>query len=355
MSAPQQNIRIGLNLTVQYLPDERASKALDEHLRLVVVAREHGWDSVFVAQHYMGGDMAHLQPLPLLGRLAAIAGGMRLGSGVCLLALQNPVDAAEAYATVDVLSGGRLVFGAGLGYRDLEYEAFGIGCAGRADRLVRNIDLVRRLWSGQRVDADLPWCRLSGARLSVLPLQRPGPPVWLAASSDGAVCRAALLGDAWLINPHASMATVLRQRSLYRRVRAEAGLPEPREVPLMREVVCAPDRKTAMTRARKYLAAKYARYRAWGQDAVLPGGDRFASDLAVLSRDRFAIGDPDECRQRLREWVELSGATDLLLRVHWAGAPIEHAVESMELLTGEVLPHLSRQLPASSSRRPEGD
>lgn len=348
MNDHQRTLRVGLNLTVQYGPDESAAKALDDHLRLVSAAREHGWDSVFVAQHYLTGRTAHLQPLPLLGRLAGVAGGMRIGSGICLLALQNPVDAAEAYATADVLAGGRLVFGAGLGYRDAEYEAFGIGMSGRVDRFTRNLDLVRRLWAGENVDADLPWCRLSGAHLSVLPLQRPGPPVWLAANSDRAVRRAALLGDAWMINPHASMATVLRQRELYRRTRAEAGLPEPADVPLMREVVCAADDGTALARAHRHLAAKYAAYQAWGQDAVLPDGDRFNPELAELSQDRFAIGDPEQCLRTLRSWVERSGATELLVRLHWAGAPIEHALESMRLLSTDVLPYLRRPLTARS-------
>lgn len=302
--------------------------------------RAAGWDSVFVAQHYLSEGVAHLQPLPLLGLLAPVTGDMRLGAGVSLLTLHNPVDVAEAYATADVLSGGRLVFGAGLGYRDVEYEAFGVAAGGRVDRFTRNLDLVKRLWADEAVDADLPWCRLSGARLSVLPVQRPRPPVWLAANSDKAVRRAALLGDAWMINPHVAMSTVERQLELFRSVRAGAGLPEPADVPLMREVVCAPDRATAEARARRHLAAKYDLYRGWGQDTVLPEGDRFDAGLAELSRDRFAIGGPDDLLPVLRTWIDRTGATELVLRVHWAGAPIEEALESVELLSARVLPHL---------------
>ena len=333
-------MRVGLNLTLQYPPGEDPGRALDDHLRLVDAVRAAGWDSVFVAQHYLSEEMAHLQPLPLLGRLSAVAEGMRLGSGICLLALQHPVDAAEAYATADVLTGGRLVFGAGLGYRELEYDAFAVPKGGRLSRFTANLDLVKRLWAGEAVDADLPWCRLEGARLSVLPVQRPGPPVWLAANGDKAVARAARIGDAWMINPHASMTTVERQLALFRTARAEAGLAPATDVPLMREVVCAPDRSTAAARARRHLAAKYAVYKDWGQDTVLPEGDRFDADLAELSRDRFAIGDPADCLRTLREWTRRTGTTELLLRVHWAGAPIQEALESVELLSTEVLPYL---------------
>jgi alkanesulfonate monooxygenase SsuD/methylene tetrahydromethanopterin reductase-like flavin-dependent oxidoreductase (luciferase family) len=333
-------VRVGLNLTLQYLPDQSPSAALDDSLRLVAAARDAGWDSVFVSQHYLSTQLAHFQPLPLLGRLSATTGDMRLGVGICLLALQNPVDVAESYATVDVITGGRLVFGAGLGYRDPEYDAFGIAAGGRVDRFTRNLDVVMRLWSGEAVDADLPWCRLDGARLSVLPVQRPRPPVWLAANSDRAVRRAALLGDTWMINPHAVMSTVTRQLDLFRATRDEAGRPAPTDIPLMREVVCAPDRATAATRARRHLAAKYAVYQVWGQDAVMPERDRFDADLAELSHDRFAIGDPGDCLLTLREWTARTGVTELILRVYWAGAPIEEALESVDLLSNEVLPYL---------------
>ncbi|MGW7673007.1 LLM class flavin-dependent oxidoreductase [Streptomyces sp. NPDC054775] len=340
MTEWSKRVRSGLNLTVQYAPGKSAAAALADHLRIVEAVRDAGWDSVFVAQHYLSEGMAHLQPLPLLGLLSSVAGDMRLGVGICLLALQNPVDAAEAYATADVISGGRLVFGAGLGYRDVEYDAFGAVAGSRVERFTRNLDLVTRLWQGEAVDADLPWCRLDGARLTTLPVQRPRPPVWLAANSDKAVRRAARLGDAWMINPHAAMTTVERQMELFRATRAEAELPPAVDVPLMREVVCAPDRATAVARARRHLADKYAVYRRWGQDSVLPSDDRFDAEPTELSRDRFVIGDPQDCLLTLRDWIKRVDATEIVLRVHWAGAPVEEALESVELLSTEVLPYL---------------
>ena len=336
----RSGIRIGLNLTLQYPVDGSPTAALEDHLSLVAAVRDSGWDSVFVAHHYLSEDVAHLQPLPLLGRLSALTGDMRLGVGICLLALQNPVDVAESYATADILSGGRLVFGAGLGYRDVEQDAFAVANGERVDRFTKNLAIVTRLWAGERVDVDLPWCRLSGVRSAVLPLQRPGPPVWLAANSDRAVRRAALLGHAWMINPHAAMSTVERQLALFRATRADAGLPPSIDVPLMREVICAPDKATAVARAGRHLAAKYAVYRRWGQDAVLPEDDTLDADGAELAVDRFAVGDPASCLLTLRDWTSRTGATELILRVHWAGAPIEEALESVELLSTEVLPYL---------------
>lgn len=333
-------VRIGLNLTVQYGQNASPIAALDEQLRLVAAVRDASWDSVYVSQHFLVPEVAHLQPLPLLGRLAAETGQMRIGVGISLLALLNPVDVAEAYATVDVLTGGRLVFGAGLGYRSQELKAFGVDRATRVQRFNANLDLITRLWEGEAVSAELPWCHLDEARLSVLPVQRPRPPVWIAASNDQAVVRAAGYGDAWLIGPHVTMATVERQLRQYTAARAEAGRPEATDVPLMREVVCARSRQLAVDRARRHLGAKYALYERWGQGNALPADEHLDADLSALAHDRFAIGDPGDCLLVLREWIKRIDASELILRVHWPTAPIDEALESVDLLSTEVFPHL---------------
>ena len=102
----------------------------------------------------------------------------------------------HGYATLDALCGGRLVFGVGLGYREVEYAAFGVDPSEKVRRFVANLDIIRRLWSGESVDADLPWCQLSEAKLTMLPIQRPGPAIWMAAHSDAAFRRAARMADA---------------------------------------------------------------------------------------------------------------------------------------------------------------
>ena len=92
-------------------------------------------------------------------------------------------------------------------------------------------------------------------------------------SNDAAVRRAARLGDAWFVNPHATMASITRQMGLYREELARLGKPLPRVRPLIKEIYCAKDRRTALELAGPYLGAKYRAYASWGQDAVLPDGD----------------------------------------------------------------------------------
>lgn len=177
MSGEIQPVKFGIALTNQHPVGRDQREALDEQLQLLRSARDSGWDSVFAAQHYLSDPLTHIQPLPYLARLAAEAGEMEVGIGILLLALHNPIEVAENYSSLDVVCGGRLIFGVGLGYRHEEYDAFGISVRERVRRLEHNLDLVRRLWAGEAVEADLPWCRLRGARLTLRPVNESGPPV----------------------------------------------------------------------------------------------------------------------------------------------------------------------------------
>lgn len=151
-------------------------EALRGQIRLLHHARDHGWDSFWTGQHFFP-TMPMTQPVPFLARLAAEAGEMRIGLGILLLALANPLDVAETFASMDVVSGGRFTLGVGLGYRDVEYDGFGILSHEPVRRLEDNLKLVEALWAGEAVSADLPWCRLDAATLKILPVQRPRPPL----------------------------------------------------------------------------------------------------------------------------------------------------------------------------------
>jgi len=334
-------MKVGLFLTNQQQigTDQRA--ALAEQVAMLHAARDAGWDYVFAGQHYLSTDMTHIQPLPYLARLAAEAGDMRIGMGILLLPLQNPVDVAENFASLDVVTGGRLVFGVGMGYREVEYHAFGVDPRDKVRRFEENLDVVLRLWAGEEVTVDLPWCRLDAVRLNLRPLQQPRPPVWMAANADAAVRRAARLADAWMINPHAALPTVRRQVDLYREARRQAGTGEGEPLPLMREIFCAKDRRTAVEKAAPYLAQKYQAYASWGQDKVMPEKESFDIAYEQLAEDRFIVGSPEDCIEALQPWRDL-GVEQLIFRSHWAGLPVEDALDSIRLLASEVVPQLER-------------
>jgi alkanesulfonate monooxygenase SsuD/methylene tetrahydromethanopterin reductase-like flavin-dependent oxidoreductase (luciferase family) len=335
----RRRVQIGLYLTNQHPVEADLVEALRGQIRLLHHARDHGWDSVWSGQHFLP-TMAMTQPAPFLARLAAESGEMRVGLAILLLALANPLDVAETFASLDVVSGGRFTLGVGLGYRDVEYDAFGIDRQERVRRFEENLRLVEALWAGEPVSADLPWCRLDSATLNILPVQRPRPPVWMAANNDRAVERAARMADTWIINPHATRATIARQLELFEHVRRELGRPQLSELPVIREIVCGPTRERALDMAKPYLTAKYDAYRSWGQDDALPAGETFDLPFEDLLEERFIIGTPEDCLRELVGWRDELGVDHFILRPFWSGMPVEVALESMDLLSREVIPAL---------------
>lgn len=337
------NTRFGLLVTNQQPIGRDQVAALDEQIQLVRAVRDSGWDSVFAAQHHLSESFAHIQPLPYLGRLAAEAGDMRIGVGIHLLALHNPVDVAENYASLDIVCRGRLIFGIGLGYRDVEYDAFAVPSEKKVQRFTENLRIVEELWEGKEVHADLPWCRLDGVRASLQPVQKPHPPVWMAANADRAVKRCARLADTWVINPHATFETIERQLTLFRSERERVGRGPVRELPLIREVFCARTGEAALERAQPYLAHKYEVYSDWGQDKVMPDKESFRMPYEELAQSRFVVGSPEDCIEQLLPWQKELGVNHFIFRTNWSGMPVDDALSSVALLSQEVIPALQSE------------
>jgi alkanesulfonate monooxygenase SsuD/methylene tetrahydromethanopterin reductase-like flavin-dependent oxidoreductase (luciferase family) len=330
-------MRLGLAVSVQHPPADAQAERFREHVEQVRLARAVGFTSIWASQHYLSAPYTYFQPVPTLARLAAEAEGLTLGTGVLLLPLLHPVDVAEQIATLDVISGGHVVFGAGLGYRDAETRAMGLEPRGRVQRLEEGLAVLERLWSGEPVTWAGEAFRLDGVRISMPPLQRPRPPVWLAADADAGVRRAARLADAWLMNPHATLATLERQLALFHDTRRALGRPPAAEIPLIKECCVAPDGAAAVAGARPFLADKYRAYQGWGQDRALPADERFAAEFDELARDRFLVGDPARVRDEIARLRERLGVTTLIVRVQWPGLPQEIALRTIRLLGEQVL------------------
>ena len=145
------------------------------------------------------------------------------------------------------------------------------------------------------------------SRLATLPVQRPRPPIWLAANADSAVKRAARVADTWSVNPHANLGELVRQLELFRATRAEAGLPPAAELPVMKEIYVGDDDETAEREARPHLQAKYRAYVQWGQSEVM-SQDSLDQDWEELKAGgRFILGGPDACVAALQEHIDEIG------------------------------------------------
>ena len=141
----------------------------------------------------------------------------------------------------------------------------------RVGRLVEGLALIERLWTGEPVTWKGTHFRLEDVRISMPPVQRPRPPIWLAANGDAGIRRAATVADASLMNPHSTLATLERQLALFHRTRAASGRPPVAEIPVIKECLVAPSRAAALAAARPVLESKYRAYQRWEQDeATVP-------------------------------------------------------------------------------------
>jgi probable F420-dependent oxidoreductase len=179
-------------------PSAPALRPPAEQFRLVRRIEALGYDSVWSGDHISFHNPIH-ESLTLLASYAGITERLRLGTGVYLLALRAPAVAAKMTATLDVLSGGRLIFGVGVGGENpKEFEVCGVPHRERGARVTEGIEVVRALWRDSPASFAGRFTRFSGVSIDPKPVQRPGPPIWIGGRSEAALLRAARQGDGWM-------------------------------------------------------------------------------------------------------------------------------------------------------------
>jgi probable F420-dependent oxidoreductase len=181
------------------------AEAVTEMARRV---EELGYEAIYVTDHpaptrkYIEGGGHHaLEPTVVLSMAAAVTTRLRLMSNLYVVAYRNPFIAAKAIATLDSLSSGRVIVGTGAGYLKPEFNALGVDFERRNEILDANIELMKRIWSGEPVVADGPGWRADETVALPLPTQRPHPPIWIGGNSPRARRRAVELADGWIPMP----------------------------------------------------------------------------------------------------------------------------------------------------------
>jgi len=331
-------LKFGIMVMPQHPRTDSPSKRFRETVELTRLARDAGFHSIACGQHFLSPPYQNLQSLPLLARLAAESGAMDLILSILLLPLFNPVQVAEEVATLDVISEGRAVFGVGLGYRDIEYEAFNTTRRDRVGRFLESLELIQRLWTEEEVTFTGKHFRLSEATCTIRPIQKPHPPIWIAANDDSAIARAGRLGCTWLLNPHVTLATLERQMPVYKNALAGAGKSLPVDLPIIKEMHVAKTREEAIKVAQPYLAGKYQAYADWGQDKALPGQESFRVSFEALAQDRFILGSVEDVIQQLEEHHRRLGINHFIFRIWWPGMEACHAYRVIELMGERVIP-----------------
>ena len=160
------------------------------------LALDNGYDAIWTGDH-VAFAVPVLDPLLQLAQLAAFAPGLTVGTSVYLLPLRHPVLVAKQIATLDHLTGGRLIFGAGAGWMKEEFEALNVPFANHGPRMAEYLEVIRRCWTEDDPSFDGRYYKLGDVGFYPKPVQKPHPPIWVGGFADGALRRVARYGDAW--------------------------------------------------------------------------------------------------------------------------------------------------------------
>jgi alkanesulfonate monooxygenase SsuD/methylene tetrahydromethanopterin reductase-like flavin-dependent oxidoreductase (luciferase family) len=336
-------MKLGIYLNAQHPAGDDPARRFAETLEQARLIRSLGFDSIWGGEHHATPGFHYFPLLPMLQRLAAEVPGLEIGTNLVLLPLHNPVEIAEVGAFLDVLTGGRFLLGVGLGYRPEEFAIFGVPMAERVSRLAEGVEIIRRLWTEDKVTHRGRHWTFENLTIRPRPIQSPRPPILVGSQVPAGIARAARIADGWLVVPLPRVDEFAAQARAFTAARAAEGRTGDAQICRLLEVVCAPDEETAIRRAAPYLLDKYAAYFSWGLEGVtLDPGAPPEAQLRGLAANRFAIGSPDQVVEALLA-QRAAGATHLTMRVSWPGMPQADVLAGIELLGRQVLPEVRRR------------
>jgi alkanesulfonate monooxygenase SsuD/methylene tetrahydromethanopterin reductase-like flavin-dependent oxidoreductase (luciferase family) len=307
-------------------------------------ARDDGFDSIWVGQHYFGGERVRWEAVPLLARLIPELKDTTVGTCIFLLPLHHPVLVAEQIAVLDIISGGKFVFGAGLGYRPREFAGFAVPKRERATRFEEALTVIKILWGEKPAPFHGKHFHFDELRTPTKPLQKPGPPIWIAAHGDKAIRRAARLGDSLMLNPHAAFATLARQLDIYRDELRLQNKPFPDELAIRKDIYIAETRAQAWHEAEKEVPRLVQNLTAESQYAELPSDDpnNVEQDLKAYIRDRFIVGDPGDCIEQMAQHRSQLGVNHFIFRIACPAGDRQTMLSKIKLMGRDMIAQMPR-------------
>jgi alkanesulfonate monooxygenase SsuD/methylene tetrahydromethanopterin reductase-like flavin-dependent oxidoreductase (luciferase family) len=318
------------------------SQGYRDYINYVREAEDLGFESVFVVEHHFTGVGQVSASLGLLSYLAGCTTRIRLGTAVVVLPWHNPVLVAEAAATVDLLSNGRLDFGVGKGYRDVEFSGFCVPMDEATERFDEAMDVIRKAWNstGRFSHHGKRW-HYENIVVEPAPVQRPHPPFWLGAGSEESIRRAAREGYNLLLDQIAPCELTIERVAMFKDECLKAGraydpvmVGTTRGLQLVRN---AADREKA-------LAMRINMLKNIGTLARGRGAERYAqlkdyNGPPVEFDDAPLLGTPDEIIARLKK-LEAGGVEHVLL-VDPTGS-----IATLQIFAKEVMPAFAKKKPA---------
>ena len=323
-----------------------------------VAAEALGFRGTFVVEHHFTGYGQVSATLNLLTWLGARTSTLRLGTAVIVLPWHNPVLLAEQAATLDLLSGGRLDFGIGKGYRYNEFRGFCVDMDEADARFDECLQVIVRAWtSNEPFSHRGRYWQFDDVIVEPPTAQRPHPPIWMGAGGESSVRRVAEAGYNLLLGQYASAADVGRSIAAYKSaVEAQGRRFDPMSVGVTRAFfVCDGGAEKEAALQRRLTNRVRQLKLATRPDGTVHGGpDRATGDPDTVNRNSAMYGTPDDIAEKLEE-LRAAGAGYVLINGGGSGGG-ERGRASLHRFAAEVMPHFLREdAPARAVARQAAD
>jgi len=338
-------IKLGSHYLPTYIPDWDGP--LPEFYQKMFAQMEEmdrlGYEHIWVTEHHFamyGGTLPH--PPTFMAAVARTTKRIRLGVAINVLPLHNPIDVAESYAMVDVISNGRLEFGVGKGSEGHEYKKFGVDQKESTGRMYEGVQVMRQAWSDKPVNFTGEFFNYQNVPVYPKPVQRPHPPIWVGcARSEDSFRWAGENGFHLMTLPYLyrEAQTLPAFIKTYRDALVKHGHdPHGTDILGKFHIYVSSSLEKAMDEAGPYITSYYDVHKAADPDRKEQGLLLQRDTKTQLERGFVLAGDPRRVADTIRKWSEDVGLTTISGTFYFGGMPQEMAMKNIRLFADKVLP-----------------
>jgi alkanesulfonate monooxygenase SsuD/methylene tetrahydromethanopterin reductase-like flavin-dependent oxidoreductase (luciferase family) len=322
----------------------------------VALAEDLGFETAWFAEHHFSGYSLCPSPLMAAAYFAGRTKNIRLGTGVIVLPLYDPIRVMEEIAMVDLMSDGRLIVGVGGGYQPFEFERFRLNLEDSAAMFMESLDIIEAGLTQEEFSYDGQHYKIPPTRIAAKPVQKPLPQIAVAGMLAHDAIKRRVARHGWIpflgngVGPYEALA---KPRENYDALYREYGQdPARQQTALMSYFHCTEDRDLALDAAERAryssrvslsLRLDYGAYEEGPFMKDLPMPDDFTIEQV---HDQTLIGHPDEIAEKIARAVAIARPTHIAFHNQPGDLPQERVLKSMELFGKKVLPQLQQALAA---------
>jgi probable F420-dependent oxidoreductase len=316
MASKQTQFGVAMRNFTRYPEMPSAQELIDYGLRV----EKLGYESIWAWDHILLGvepSFPIIEALSILTAIAARTQTIKLGTGILVMPMRNPVILAKELGSLDLISNGRLIVGAAVGWYKREFKAMGVDFHERGKIMERSLDIIKRLWTEDRVTEDFPPYLIKDAVMYPKPVQKPHPPILIGGYVDAVLRRAATKGDGWLTYYYTAESFATNWARI-RGFAEEAGRNPDELISTNQLPICVGPRSKVEGPMREWLQTDWD-YASWSESTA---------ESAIM-------GTVDECVEQLQKHV--ATGVDRLIFV-----PYRYQDEQLEIIAKEIIPRLRK-------------